>query len=85
MGAVICLANAKIELQVAWAFAYLLIGSLYWIFAAIPDRSFWDTSCYSVSPEYFSDSRLNEKGFPSRGETYTDALWKAIAMTQNTG
>lgn len=83
MAGVICLANATVTLQIAWAVTYFIIGSLYWSVATLPDRLFWDASCYTVSPECFSDSRLSASSLPSEGKSYMDALWKAIAITQS--
>lgn len=83
MGGVICLANAKIELQIAWAGSYMLLGSSYWIVAALPSKLHWDTSCYEVVQECLSDSTTNEKGYPSHNETFTQALWKVIVVTKS--
>lgn len=83
MGGVICLANAKIELQIAWAASYMLLGSSYWIVAALPSKLHWDTSCYMVEQECLSDSAMNEKGYPSHNETFTQALWKVIVVTKS--
>lgn len=83
MGGVICLANAQIQLQIAWAGSYMLLGSAYWIVAALPGKLHWDTSCYTVTNERLSDSG-DEKGFPSRNETFTQALWRAIVVARNT-
>ncbi|KAF2260165.1 hypothetical protein CC78DRAFT_502056 [Lojkania enalia] len=84
MGGVICLANAQIELQIAWAGSYMLLGSAYWIVAALPAKLHWDTSCYRVSNECLSDSDMTIKGFPSKGTTFTQALWRAIVVAKNT-
>lgn len=84
MGGVICLANATIELQVAWAASFMLLGSSYWIVAALPQKLHWDTSCYTVTNECLSDSDMNRKGYPSRSRTFTQALWKAIVVSKNT-
>ncbi|KAF2190181.1 hypothetical protein K469DRAFT_624728 [Zopfia rhizophila CBS 207.26] len=83
MGGVICLANAKIELQIAWAASYMLLGSSYWIVAALPSKLHWDSSCYTVDQECLSDSSMHVKGFPSENETFTQALWKVIVVTKN--
>ena len=84
MGGVICLANAQIELQIAWAGAYMLLGSSYWIVAALPGKLHWDYSCYEVTNECLSNSDMDVKGFPSRNETFTQALWTAIVVTKST-
>jgi len=82
MGGVICLANAQIELQIAWAASYMLLGSSYWIVAALPGKLHWDYSCYTVENECLSDSKINVKGFPSENVTFTQALWKAIVVSK---
>lgn len=84
MGGVICLANAQIELQIAWAGSYMLLGSSYWIVAALPSKLHWDTSCYTVTNECLSDSDMKVKGFPSENDTFTQALWRAIVVAKNT-
>lgn len=94
MGGVICLANAKIESQIAWAGSYMLLGSAYWIVAALPAKVHWDTSCYHVKSEALSGyERHKKQNFFARGEkkypfslsaTFTDALWKAIVASKET-
>ncbi|KAF1999949.1 hypothetical protein P154DRAFT_492929 [Amniculicola lignicola CBS 123094] len=84
MGGVICLANALIQLQVAWAGSYMLLGASYWIVAALPSKANWDYSCYSVENEALTDSAMDRKGYPSVNDTYTKALWKAIVVTKST-
>lgn len=83
MGGVICLANAKIESQIAWAGSYMVLGSSYWIVAALPNKVHWDTSCYEVTKEALSDSNLKMKGYPSLNQTFTQALWKAIVVSKD--
>ncbi|KAJ4362468.1 hypothetical protein N0V83_010561 [Neocucurbitaria cava] len=85
MGGVICLANARIQVQIAWAGSYMLLGSAYWIVAALPGKLHWDTSCYTVTNECLSDSNMEKKGYPSENRTFTQALWKAIVVSKNTG
>lgn len=84
MGGVICLANAQIQLQIAWAGSYMLLGSSYWIVAALPGKLHWDTSCYEVVNECLSDSETNMKGYPSVNKTFTQALWRAIVVAKST-
>jgi hypothetical protein len=84
MGGVICLANAQIELQIAWAGSYMLLGASYWIVAALPGKLHWDYSCYAVENEALSDSNMARKGFPSESDTFTQALWRAIVVTKDT-
>lgn len=83
MGGVICLANAQIQVQIAWAGAYMLLGASYWIVAALPSKMHWDTSCYEVVPECLSDSDMSKKGYPSGSDTFTKALWKAICVSKD--
>ncbi|KAF1847155.1 uncharacterized protein K460DRAFT_383644 [Cucurbitaria berberidis CBS 394.84] len=85
MGGVICLANAQIQVQIAWAGSYMLLGSGYWIVAALPGKLHWDTSCYTVTNECLSDSDMDKKGYPSENHTFTQALWKAIVVSKTTG
>ncbi|KAF1957815.1 hypothetical protein CC80DRAFT_442756 [Byssothecium circinans] len=84
MGGVVCLANAQVQLQIAWAGSYMLLGSGYWIVAALPNKLHWDYSCYEVTNECLSDSKMDMKGHPSINETFTQSLWKAIVVTKNT-
>lgn len=84
MGGVICLANAQIQVQIAWAGSYMVLGAAYWIVAALPQKLHWDTSCYTVTNECLSDSNMDAKGYPSENKTFTQALWKAIVVTKNT-
>ncbi|KAF1943732.1 hypothetical protein EJ02DRAFT_399708 [Clathrospora elynae] len=84
MGGVICLANAQIQVQIAWAGSYMLLGASYWIVAALPSKMHWDTSCYEVVNECLSDSSMDKKGYPSENHTFTQALWKAIVVSKST-
>ncbi|CAN9197966.1 unnamed protein product [Alternaria alternata] len=85
MGGVICLANAQIQVQIAWAGSYMLLGASYWIVAALPSKMHWDTSCYTVINECLSDSEMDKKGYPSENDTFTQALWRAICVTKEIG
>ncbi|CBX96611.1 hypothetical protein IAQ61_005526 [Plenodomus lingam] len=85
MGGVICLANAQIQVQIAWAGSYMLLGASYWIVAALPAKMHWDTSCYCVTQECLSDADTDAKGYPSESDTFTKALWKAIVVTKDIG
>ena len=82
MGGVICLANAKIQNQTAFAASYMFINIVYWIVAALPPAKHWDLSRLEVS------QIMVKGGTPPRTArvdnvppTYTEALWKAIAVT----
>jgi hypothetical protein len=61
----------------------MLLGSSYWIVAALPSKLHWDYSCYKVTNECLSNSDMKEKGFPSTNTTFTQALWRAIAVSQS--
>jgi hypothetical protein len=86
MGGVICLANSGIYLQSGFAVSYMLLNIFYWIVAALPPARHWDLSRLQVT-------EIKVKGgFPAKGRkddttptTYTEALWKAIAITRDTG
>ncbi|KAF2746164.1 hypothetical protein M011DRAFT_478544 [Sporormia fimetaria CBS 119925] len=84
MGGVICLANSQIQCQIAWAGCYMLLGASYWIVAALPAKVHWDTSAFQVENECTTDSTLDEKGFPSHHDTFTQALWKTIVLAKGT-
>lgn len=82
MGGVICLANAKIQNQTAFAASYMFINIVYWIVAALPPANHWDLSRLVVTKV------VVKGGAPPRtarvanvSPTYTEALWKAIAVT----
>ena len=73
MGGVICLANAKIQLQTTFAGAYLILNMAYWIVAAWPPTRHWHFGKLKATPLEL-DGGIEHK-------TYTEALWKAIAIT----
>jgi len=73
---VICLANARLELQFAWAGAYIGMNIAQWTAAALPQRWHWDLSCYEVKEESFAVGPENEN--------FTEALWRAIMLTKST-
>ena len=72
---VVALANAKLQLQFAWAAAYILINAAHWIAAAVPPKLHWDLSCYEVKEQSIAGGWKNP--------TFTDALWKAILVTKS--
>ena len=74
MFGVICLGNATIDLQVGFAASYIILNAAYWVVAALPPRWNWDLSYYDVKT-------LKLLG-PEKNKTFTEALWKAIAITQ---
>lgn len=72
---VIALANARLELQFAWAGAYIIINAAHWTAAALPPGAHWDLSCYSVKEEGIEGGPKNKN--------FTEALWKAIVVTKS--
>lgn len=76
MGGVIALANAKLQLQIAWAGAYIITNAAHFAAAAVPAKMHWDLSCY----------HLEEQGVVGgpESETFTEALWKTIVITKQT-
>nr|POE49201.1 hypothetical protein CFP56_32351 [Quercus suber] len=75
MFGVISLANARLQLQFAWAGAYVLINAAQWTAAALPARSHWDLSCYQVIEQGLEEGPKNDN--------FTEALWKAILLTRS--
>lgn len=71
MFGVICLANATLELQIAFAAAYMILNAAYWVVAALPPQWHWDLSCYVV-----------ERGCDEGHENFTQALWGSIKITR---
>lgn len=76
MGGVITLANAKLQLQFAWAGAFIITNAAHFIAAAVPPKMHWDLSCYRLKEE-------SVVGGP-HSKTFTEALWKAIVFTKKT-
>lgn len=72
---VIALANARLELQFAWAGAYIIINAAHWIAAAVPPRLHWDLTCYEITEQ-------SVVGGP-KSSNFTEALWKAILLTKS--
>lgn len=76
MFGVIFLGNASLTLQTCYAAAYLILNAAYWTVAALPQQWNWDLSCFTVEPVHYN---VDEKS-----DTFTLALWKAIAITRST-
>lgn len=74
---VIALANARLQLQFAWAGAFIIINAAYWAVAALPNRYHWDLACYEVQ----------EQGLDCgpQAANFTDAVYKAIVLAGATG
>lgn len=101
MFGVIALANAQIQLQLAFAAAYILINAAYWIVAALPSKMNWDISCFKIEKQRFGTSPrfdktkfekakerekpMDKKTFADHNPTFTWALWRAIIVTKRTG
>ena len=82
MGGVITLANARTEIQCAFAGAYMLVNIFYWIGAALPPAKHWDLSRLELSHvEYRGGTPPRKARVDNVPPTYTEALWKAIAVT----
>ncbi|KAK5170437.1 uncharacterized protein LTR77_005025 [Saxophila tyrrhenica] len=73
---IIFLANAKLQLQFAWAASYGIINAAHWAAAALPARSHWDLSCYVIREQSVVGGPENK--------TFTEALWKAIVLAKGT-
>ncbi|TLD38615.1 hypothetical protein E2P81_ATG01158 [Venturia nashicola] len=58
MFGVICLANAQIQLQLAFAGAYISLNAAYWLVAALPSKMNWDMSCFCIEKQQFAKSKL---------------------------
>jgi len=73
---VIALANARLQLQFAWAGAFIIINAAHWVVAALPARLHWDLSCYEIREQGIATGPKNPN--------FTEALWKAILLTKST-
>lgn len=71
MFGVICLGNATLPLQLAFAAAYMILNAAYWVAAALPPQWQWDLDCYKTEP--IDSGEEKQKNF-------TCALWKVIAI-----
>ena len=74
MAGVICLGNSTLPLQIAFAASYMILNAAYWVVAALPPQWHWDLSCYKVKKEDYGGEAH---------DSFTRALWKAIAITQS--
>ena len=82
MGGVIALANARIELQTGFAAAYMIINICYWIGAALPPANHWNLRRLRIEEIIIEGGWALPGIAPSDGTpSYTEALWKAIAVT----
>lgn len=76
MISVISLANAKIQLQIAWAVSYILLNIVHWMAAALPRGWNFDFSGYEIEEEHLSSG--------GRSATFAEGLFKAIVFTKST-
>jgi hypothetical protein len=89
MTGVIFLGNARVESQIAYAGAYMMLNAAYWIVAALPSKIHWDMSCFEIKEQVLAEA--NQKGpYDRKGkkyvdfnDTFTQALWKAIVATKS--
>lgn len=73
---IIFLANAKLQLQFAWAGAYGIINAAHWAAAAVEPSAHWDLSCYIVKEQ-------SVEGGPYF-DNFTASLWNAILVSKGT-
>lgn len=84
MAGVISLANATIYMQLGFAGSYMLINIAYWIGAALPPARHWDLSRFNVTEiDIRGGHPPNAAKIDNVASTYTEALWKAIAVTKS--
>jgi hypothetical protein len=76
MVSVIALANATVQMQLAWASAYVLLNIGHWVAAALPRKYSWDFSAFEIKEQSI------DKAGP-HNPTFTDALFKAILLTKS--
>ncbi|KAI9797297.1 MAG: hypothetical protein M1835_001315 [Candelina submexicana] len=78
MGGIVMLSNSTIKLQICWLGAYALLNAAYWAVAALnPARHNWDTTAFEIEHEGY-------EGEETPPTNYTEALWRAIAITRTT-
>jgi len=84
MAGVISLANSTIYLQTAFAGSYMAINICYWIAAALPPAKHWDLSRLKLTHIELKGGippRTATEKIKDQPQTYTEALWKTIAVT----
>ena len=75
MFGVIFLANSGLVMQLYFAGSYIILNVAYWAVAALPKQTHWDLSAYKVE-------NIELVGGEKK-QTFTVALWKAIAITRS--
>ena len=83
MSGVIALGNAKIETQISFAAAFMIMNTAYWVVAALPPKLNWDLSCFYIKNQHIGYYTCNEKRPVSTSVSYTEALWKVILVTKS--
>ena len=73
MFGVIFLANSGLVMQLCFGGSYIILNVAYWGVAALPKQTHWDLSAYKVDVVECVGGEENR--------TFTEALWKAIAIT----
>jgi len=76
MISVIALANAKIQLQIAWAVSYVILNIGHWAAAALPRGWNFSISGYEIEEEHLSSG--------GKSATFTEGLFKTIVFTKST-
>lgn len=75
MVSVISLANAKIQLQIAWAASYIILNIGHWMAAALPRGWNFDFSGYEIEEEHLSSG--------GKSTSFEEGLFKAIVFTRS--
>jgi hypothetical protein len=92
MVGIICLSNASTLLQIGFAASYMILNVAYWVVAALPAETHWDTSCFEVLDQCFEEKnaenveiidKVRSGNFVECNKTFTQALWKVIVVTKN--
>ena len=73
---VISLSNAQTPQQIGFAASYMILHAAYWFVAALPASLHWNLDSFNLVEEKIEGGR-DERNF-------TEALWKAIAVTRST-
>ena len=73
---VISLSNAQTPQQIGFAASYMILHAAYWFVAALPARKHWNLRSLDPVEEKIAGGM--------DGANFTEALWKAIAVTRST-
>jgi hypothetical protein len=80
------LANAHIDSQVAWAFSYALLGSMYWAADTLQGAGYGhEAAGYQVSDERLPDADTMDDGRFPEDSAFYQALCKAVVATKEVG